>query len=314
MKTLRWFFLLILISVPAIRQLHGQETGTRRIVILPLHSNGIDPVYIQTSESILRVEIGKLSPMDIVSVKRTTEALRGAPCAESECAIDIGKQLDATEVLGCQLSALGEKIIVQYFLVNVSTGKDMLIDQVSAANAEDLEVLMKRLAKSVVNLEPIEKNAEVGKILSSESQASPRRITRRNFGFSFGYLYPQSGYENDQRSFIADARFDYELQDYAVGMLVGIRKGFAMNVYGSYLFSRADFCPYLGGAIGFHWVSHGFPAKNQQDFRSDGFELSAHAGLRVLHTYNFQIVFNVEYLVTLNDYNDRAIVFTIGIL
>jgi hypothetical protein len=36
--------------------------------------------------------------------------------------------------------------------------------------------------------------------------------------------------------------------------------------------------------------------------------------MRVLHTYNFQLLFNLEYIRTLNDYNDGAIVFTIGIL
>ena len=53
------------------------------------------------------------------------------------------------------------------------------------------------------------------------------------------------------------------------------------------------------------------PAK---ELRSDGIELSANTGIRVLHTYNFQMIFNLEFIYTMNDYNDRAVVFTIGIL
>lgn len=322
MKALRIPFTII-IGFLVLIELHGQERP--RIAILPLHANGIDSVYVQTAESILRTEIGKLSSMDIVSLKRTKDALEGTTCTESDCALEAGKKLGASQVLGCQLSPLGEKIIVQYFLVDVPSSREVLIDQATAANVEDLEVLMKRIAKSVVDREPVGKSAEVGRILVTESTEPLRRASRKNFGLSFGYLYPQQGYDNSDRSFTLHAQFDYELDDYAAGLLFGIRKGFAMNLYGEYLFTRTDLCPYAGAAFGFHWVSHNEPigtynpntgiyTPNQQDLKSDGFELTANAGIRVLHTYNFQMIFNLEYIYTLNDYNDRAVVFTIGIL
>jgi hypothetical protein len=318
MNKLKIFAVLAILNCIMLVALIGQVTEPSRIAILPLHANGIDSVYIQTAESILRTEIGKLSTMDIVSQKRTRDALEGTVCIENECALEIGKKLNASQVLGCKLSALGEKIIVQYFLVDVSTNKEILIDQVTASNVEDLEMLMKRIAKSVVDREPVEKSAEVGNIYSTETNEPLSRASRKNGGLSFGYLYPQNGYDNSDRSFIVDGRFDYEIEDWAVGMLIGIRKGFAMNLYGSYLFSKKDLCPYLGGAIGFHWVSHekyyGMYSPNQSDRKSDGFELIGHAGIRMLHTYNFQLIFQLEYLVTLNDYDDRAIAFTIGIL
>lgn len=308
----------ILLAILALAYAPAQEQSAPRIVILPLASNGVDPVTIETAESILRTEIGKLSAMDIVSGRKTREAAGGTPCTESECALEIGRTLAATQVLGCRLSALGAKIIIQYFLVDVRSGGQILIDQAAASGAEDLEVLMKRLAKSVIDLEPIARTAEVGAITASETAEPARRATRKNFGFSFGYLYPQQGYDNSDRIFIVDTRFDYEIEDYAAGMLIGIRNGFATNLYGSYLTSRGDICPYVGGGFGFHWVAHddlidqvtGRP----RDLRSDGFELSAHTGVRVLHTYNFQMIFNLEYLYTMNGYEDRAIVFTIGLL
>jgi hypothetical protein len=295
----------------------GQDRSGR-LAILPLSSNGVDAVTIETASMLLRTEIGKLSSMDVVSGRKTQEAVGQTPCSEAECALAIGKALEATQVLGCRLSALGEKIIVQYFLVDVPSGREILIDQATASGAEDLDVLMKRLAKAVIEREPVSKTAEVGQILASETVEPSRRATRKNFGFSFGYLYPQSGYDHGDRAFIVDSRFDYELEDYAVGMLVGIRKGFAAGLYGSYLTSRTDICPYVGGGLGFHWIDHGsvYDQVTHQNVegRGDGFELSAHAGLRVLHTYSFQMIFNLELLYTMNDFNDRAIVFTLGIL
>jgi len=290
-----------------------QVAATNRLVILPLHTGGVDPVYLQTSESILRTEIAKLSSMEIVSVKQTKEALAGATCTEQECALEIGKQLNATRVLACQLSALGEKIIVQYFIVDVPTGRQVLIDQATASYTEDLEALMKRLAKSAVGLEAASGNAEIGTILASEAQEPARKASRNNFGVAFGYLYPQQGYDNGSRSLVFDARFDHEVDDFAVGLLAGIRQGFAMNLYGSYLFTRTDFCPYIGVGMGFHWVSHESIFQEHPP-RADGFEIGAHTGIRIMHTYDFQMVFNVEYIYTVNFYDDQAIVFTIGIL
>ncbi len=316
MKTI--ISVLALFALLSVTYASGQQKGSGRIVILPLTSNGVDAVTAETAESILRTEIGKQSSMDIVSGKKTKEALGDTPCTESECAAAAGQTLGAAQVLGCRLSALGEKIIVQYFLVDVPTKKQILIDQATAATAEDLEVLMKRLAKSVVDLEPISKSAEVGQILATETTEPQRRASRKNFGFSFGYLYPQHGYDNGDRSFIVDSRFDYEIEDYAVGMLVGIRKGFAMDLYGAYLLSRQDVCPYFGGGVGFHWISHNtlinFSGAPQDNRRGDGIELSAMTGLRLLHTYNFQMILNLEFIYTMNDYDDRAVVFTIGIL
>ncbi len=322
MKKLTSLTALLIICFAFVITTKAQDSTIFRIAILPFHSNGIDQVYIETSESLLMIEISKLSAMDIVSAKRTKDALAGEDCNEANCAVEAGKKLNADEVLGCSLAALGEKIIVQYFLVNVSSGKEVLVDQISTTNVEELETVMKRIAKSVVDIKSAGQSAEVGNILEGETKESLRRTSRKNVGLSFGYLYPQNGYDNDDRSFVVNLHLDYELEEYAVGMLLGIRKGFAINIYGDYLFSKTDFCPFVGGAFGFHWVSHNHYNSyyvndvyvENKDMKSDGFEITANAGMRILHTYNFQILINLEFIYTLNDYDDRAIVFTLGIL
>ncbi|HKB86519.1 MAG TPA: hypothetical protein VKD08_10140 [Ignavibacteriaceae bacterium] len=299
------------------------QSNNSRLLILPFDANGIDPVYVETSESILRVEINRLSKMDIITKDRTEEILNGSKCYTTECAVTIGKEAGADKVAGCKLAALGEKIIVQYFLVDVSTGKPELMDQLSAVNLEDLDQVMKRIASNIVENKSTEENAQVGNIVQEETTEPLRRSSNKNIGLSFGYLFPQEGYDGDNKSFTINLHLDYEMQELAVGMLLGIRDGFAMNVYSDYLFTRTDICPYMGGGFGFHWVSHqqtsyiadGFgPAIDNSKKDSDGFELTLNTGLRLLHTYNFQILLNLEYIVTFNDYHDKAIVFTLGIL
>ena len=322
MNTCRINVLLISIIISFVSLYARNEKGS--ILVLPFDANGIDPVYVQTASSILKVELEKQGNVYVIPDSKVSEILDGNECYSTECAISIGKKAGAGKVAGCKLAALGEKIIAQYFLVDADAGKTLLVDQLSAVNLEDLEPVMKRIASNIIQGKPSEENAQVGNIVQEETNKPLRRASRKNIGLSFGYLFPQEGYENDEKSFTLNLHLDYELEDLAVGLLAGARDGFAMNVYGEYLFTTTDICPYAGGAFGFHWVSHparsyvtynvNSAAQSYEDKKGDGFELTFSTGLRILHTYNFQIMLNLEYIMTFNDFDDKAIVFTIGIL
>lgn len=317
MKTI--LSILIILSIYASAK--AQDTTSNTIVVLPFISNGIDPFSVQTSESILRMELSKHSNTGIVSEKKTLAVIGNEKCADEECAKIIGQKLNSTEVLLCKLSPLGEKIIVQYVLIETATGKNILSESAMAVSLEDLDAVMKRIAISVANQTPFKSNQEVGNIVKQETIVPLSQVARFNFGVGFGYLFPSEGYDNDKKSFTLNIYLDYEIQDYAVGMMAGARDGFAINLYGNYLFSRTDFCPYIGGTLGFHWVAHDevllidpYYENGRIEKDADGIEIGANAGIRLLHTYNIQIFLNVEYIVTFNDYKDKAIVFTIGIL
>lgn len=290
----------------------AQETSPQKLVIVPLNSIGIEPAYVQTAESILRMEINRISTLDIISERRTREVMEEDYCDDPECAMEIGTALNADQVLLCNLNALGEKIIVQYSLLELPSGRRLVTDQTTALNVEDLEAVMKRVAVSVVTKQSFNKNVEVGSVVGKESVESLRRAARYNFGIGFGYLFPSHGYDNDNRSFTINAYLDYEVPDYAVGLMVGARNGFAINLYGNYLFTKTDVCPYLGASLGFHWVAHdNFFFDNQE---GDGIGLGLIGGIRLFHTYTFQLFIQGEYIMTFNDYNDKAFVFTLGIL
>jgi len=317
MKTI----LSILIILSIYISVKAQDTTLNRMVVLPFISNGIDPFSVQTSESILRMELSKHNNASIVSEKKTLAVIGNEGCTDEECAREIGQKLSSTEVLLCKLSPLGEKIIVQYILVETTTGKNILSESATAVNLEDLDAVMKRIAISVANQTPFKSNQEVGNIVKQETIIPLSQAARFNFGVGFGYLFPSEGYNDDKKSFTLNIYLDYEIQDYAVGMMAGARDGFAINLYGNYLFSRTDFCPYIGGTLGFHWVAHDelllidpYYENGGSEKDADGIEVGVNAGIRLLHTYNIQLFLNVEYIVTFNDYKDKAIVFTIGIL
>jgi len=317
MKTLRLYLFSWLFILSSCNFLFGQQVSVKRIAVLPFYSNGVDQASTQSAESILRLEISKLGTMDIVSEKRTLQYLHDTVCTDIDCAVKIGKELNADQVVICKLGALGEKVIVEYLLVDVSAGKSIIEDRITASYVEDLDAVMKRVAMSIVKHEPVVQTAEVGAITENEAKIPPRRGSRRFSGFSFGYLYPQHGYDNSDRSFSMDFRTGAEFQDYAIGMQLLLRRGFGANVFVSYLSSRKDFCPYIGGAFGFHWISHEYHyyyGYEEDKKKGDGFEFAVNSGFRFFHTYNFQIIINLGYTYTLNDFHDQGVVFTIGLL
>ena len=75
-KALLFGFLLMTVSIFA-------QDQNVRLMILPFDANGIDPVYVNTAQSILRMEIGKLSQIEILSEdKKAPRATSVAVCAD----------------------------------------------------------------------------------------------------------------------------------------------------------------------------------------------------------------------------------------
>ena len=271
------------------------QNNKEKILLLPFNSIGIDTISIMTTENLFKFDLNQYNKWETISTN--------AHCTEDSCAIDLGKQYETQNVFVCTLSKLGEKIIVQYILFDVQNSKVLLSENTSALSVEDLENVMKRIAASVTKQMPIDETAEVGVITEKETVPELRRSAQRTVGFSFGYLFPTEGYDNADRSFAFEFRTGFETETNAIGLMLAIRRGFTANIYGSYLFSREDVCPYIGGAFGFHWVTHntapvytlqtdGYYSYQNKDKKDNGFEFTANTGLRLFHTYDFQILLN----------------------
>jgi TolB-like protein len=317
-----------LIPLFVIYSLFGLAFGQNsvQLAVLPFSSLGVDDASTLTAHALLSQELARLGRFTIMAEKQVVEAAGQKSCFEKECALTLGQALQADQVLLCSLNRLGEKVIVQYLLLEVKSGSTLLNDNTTSNTIEDLETVMKRVALCVYSLKPFSETGQVGLITQKETDTPERKTARKYMGLSFGYLYPQNGYDNAERSFAMDLRTGYEMNRYTIGSQLAAQKGFAWNIYASYLLSVQDLCPYVGGAFGFHWVSHeqepiyyidqqnGYYNYQEDKRKGDGFEVRLHSGVRLFRTYNFQVLINVDYAVTFNDFDDRAIVFTIGLL
>jgi TolB-like protein len=292
-----------------------------RMAVLPLTGSGVDASTQETTHMLLVSEINKLKMYDVISKSEIESFAWDRGCAEVACAIEIGKQANAAKVVFGSLNKLGEKVILQYTLVEVSTGQTLVSDDLSALRVEDLDQVVKRVALSIVQQVPVAKTVEVGLVTEQESQEAKTRKANSSWGIAWGYLYPQRGYDDREPVFVWDFRSIYELRHIAVDAVMGFRQGFALNVSVLYIPGLKDFSPFAGAGIGFHGVSHEqyydgyyYSPDYEGNKKEDGFEFVIKGGLLAFRTYDFRVVATVEYTMTFNDYNDRAIVLTLGVM
>ena len=291
-----------------------------KLAILPLAGSGVDVSTQETTYMLLVSEINKLKKYEVIPESEIKALLADRECAESACAIEIGKKANAAKVIFGSLNKLGEKVIFQYTLVEVSTGQTLISDDLSALRVEDLDQVVKRVAASIVQQIPAAKTVEVGLVTEQESQETKTRKANSSWGIAWGYLYPQKGYDDREPVFVWDFRSLYELRHVAVDAVMGFRQGFALNVSVLYVPGLKDFSPFAGGGIGFHGVSHEqyyddyYYSPDGSNKKEDGFEFVIKGGLLAFRTYDFRVVATVEYTMTFNDYNDRAIVVTLGVM
>ncbi|MFA4924335.1 MAG: hypothetical protein WC557_09105 [Ignavibacteriaceae bacterium] len=318
MKSYKIIFFIVLM-LPGI--LLSQQVKKGSLVILPFYVKGIDRTTVSTAEEILRLEMENLSAKNISLANSASLGNADSNCTSTDCAAELGKLLKADQVVSVQTLSLGQKIIIQYFLIDVAQKTVLLADKLTSTSIEDLDVVMKRMAISITSLESAKKSAEVGAITESESKPFFLRNGRRFNNWSFGYLYPQNGYSTGDKSFTMDVKIGAEVEDMDYGVQLLIREGFGANIFSSYLFSRKDICPYVGAGVGFHWVTieqstsyyqyQTYPSI-QNEKKGDGFEILLNTGVRLFHTYNFRINVNLAYSYTFNDFNSEALVLTLG--
>ena len=305
----RILFAVILLSASA----YQIAAAAERLAVLPLTGNGVDVSTLETVRMLLQSEIRQSQKYEVVPEGELLPLLRDQLCFEAGCAVRIGERVKAAKVVFGRLNRLGDKIIFQYTLVDVPSGESLVNDNLSAYQIEDLDQVAMRVAASIVNEVPASKTVKVGLVTEQESQVSRTRKANSSWGIGFGYLYPQHGYDNQDRVFVWDFRSVYEIRHFAVDAVLGIREGLALNIGLMYMPSLKDFTPYAGAGIGFHAVAHD-EESHETDTHGDGFELILKGGLLAFRTYDFRVVANVEYTTAFNDYDDNAIILTIGVM
>jgi hypothetical protein len=227
-------------------------------------------------------------------------------CYQIECAADAGVMANVEQVIFGSVSTLGEKHIVQLSVVNVMTREVIWAGSLAAKTAEDLDTVVKRLAKSISEGKKAEETVEVELVTAEEGKEPMRRRVFHTFGTTAGMVVPLAGYAG------SDALYNLGwLYWYETPRLVAEVAGYATFPGNAetgeawefcpvefsllYMLSKKDISPYFGGGIGFGGLILD-PGE-----AAYGLTLNAGGGLVFMRTYDIRFIVDARYHINMAD-------------
>ncbi len=227
-------------------------------------------------------------------------------CYESQCAADAGSRANVEQVIYGSISRLGDKHIVQLSIVNVLTREITWAGSLAAKTAEDLDTVVKRLARSITEGKSAEETIEVGMVTEEEAKRPVRRRVFHTFGINAGILQTVAGYGETSTLYHTGVlywyetpRFAAEISGYAAfpGSSTGANGDVLEAVFPEfsmlYMLSKQEISPYVGGGVGFGWLSVDDPYLET----AYGLTLNAGGGIVFLRTYDIRLMFDARYRV-----------------
>lgn len=290
--------------------LHGAKVGV-------LHLKAVG-VATETAEAVAGLLVSDLTNYGHqVLNPEAIDATAGerVECYESGCAAEVGFKAKVERMIFGSVSRLGEKYIVQVSVVNVSTREVVWSGSLAAKSAEDLDTVVKRIAKAIAEGKKVEEGAEVGAITEQEvTQEVKRKETFYATGFNFIYGLPISGYAGASGLMGGSLINWYETPHFAVETGLSyfwslnalttsgvttepsvIDQGFNLSFF--YLFSKEDFSPYVGGGLGPRFIE--MKAGTMDYGMNFGMTFNAGGGLALLRTYDFHILIDGRIILNL---------------
>lgn len=282
------------------------------------------------ADTVLASTVRDLLASDLVSRPNTRATILPDACQDVTCtraaAHAAGGQ---TVALHISLHRLGQKLIVTATAVDVATGEPRTSQRMTANQVEELDVVSRRLAASLVAGSSVEETAELGNITESEAEVPTRRSGRVALSLHLVGIAPFNGYAEQQLGGGIELGGWFETYDFLIEPRFGVRTDLTrereaflhlpLEISAAYLFTRDDMSPLLGlgGGLGYAheviYVEHEIGevlVTRTHDRISDSLmtaSLFARAGLLMLRTYDASLVIAVDYALTFGDFQERSV-------
>jgi len=296
-----WLYLLSF-SLFSPANLNAESIGLLRFKPLGIESNITEAIY-----QLLESELISYGHMVISQEKIDEELGRKVECYNKQCAAETGIQMGLEKIIFGSLTKIGEKYIVSANVVESKSGEIVFSDKVTSKTAEDLDVCISRLAKSIEYGKEVEKTAEVGKITEEEMEIGAKR--KKAFfasGPGFGMGIPVAGYGDASNNVINYYGFKtwYETPKFAAevdwyfgssGAIDFDLNEWSLGISLIYFLTTIDFSPYLSLGVERKSITIDY-----FDYTS-GLALQAGGGLVIFRTYDFRLVLDGRFSTSLFD-------------
>ncbi len=274
--------------------------------VLHLKSVGVSHATTETVASLLANDLINLGHDVLNPDAMDAAAGEVLQCYESECAAEAGMKAQVEQVIFGSVSTLGEKHIVQLSVVNVSTGQVIWAGSLAAKSAEDLDTVVKRLAKSISEGRKAEETVEVELVTEEEEKEPLRRRVFHTVGATAGMVLPLDGYGGAGSLYNLGWLYWYEtprLVAEVAGYVTfpgniedGSTAEFCPIEFSLlYMLSKKDISPYFGGGVGFGWLTVDPDDPYLGTESAYGMTLNAGGGLVFMRTYDIRFILDARY-------------------
>ncbi len=281
--------------------------NAEKIGLLPFKPVGFESNITEAIYQLMESELSSYGHTVIPPDKIEEKLGKTVECHNKQCAAEIGVQMGLKKIIFGSLTKIGEKYIVSAIVVESKSGEILFSDKVTSKTAEDLDVCLSRLVKSIEEGKEVEKTAEVGKIMEEEiEKVSKRKKAFFSYGVGFGIGTLAIGYGDAHGDIINYyvIKAWYETPKFAaevnsnMGNFLGLgteTSELSLGIALLYLFSTADISPYLGAGPALKSVSTGFFDLNYV------LALELMGGLVVFRTYDFRLVIDGRLSTSFNE-------------
>lgn len=299
--------------------------------LLDLGTRGVDETSAATFRDLLQGELG-----DVIAA---TFVQPSTSCDGSECAADVGAEVGADYAVFGSLSALGAKIIVNLYTVDVRSGEVTTRHKMTVDRVEDLDAVATRIAKAIAGGRSVEETAALGSITHEEAKPDLRREGQSGVGLWLGGVLPVGEAFSGGAGINIDLSYWFETRHFAIEPRIGFRFAadpeegqswfeLPMDVGLFYIPMLGDFTPFFGGGMGVRYVDESrfidettgttipVSSRGTVDDSGWGFGLYGKVGVLALRTYAVRVAVAIEYGAAFVDLHGRTpnhLNFTVGV-
>ena len=195
-----------------------------------------------------------------------------------------------------ELNALGNLIIVSVSLYNTESSELIWSDVLKAKQVDDLDPVLQRLAKALVNKEKANLDSDIYDISEYESQELTRIQANTNFGLLIGGAYTllKDAKSNNSEGFGAIVSWDVrDLILEAHGELYfNDINHYLISIDALYPFYNKRNTPFVGAALGFSGVTALFNKKNNYNYYNDYYYIHSYSSGGLLFKLHAGYLFN----------------------
>ena len=217
--------------------------------------------------------------------------------------------------LGCskyilaEFTRLGENVLTSFKLYNTSSDAPIWDDRLKAANPDDFDPIIQRVARNIGTKQKATKDDDIYSVTQKETEDLTRKSVYSYWGLSLGAFFAMQPDVDALAGFTFSLHYDFgyllaDLDCSYYGLDNPLKIGMiSLSAY--YPFGSRSLAPYLGGGIGIGYTSYDSDTDFYYKDTDEHSGMSGFLGGGLLINRNSKLVLNLSVRYMLNFYKTK---------